>query len=531
MALLIAGTHSGVGKTTVTLAVAAALRQRGLRVAPFKLGPDFLDPTHLAAAAGRPCGNLDLWMLGEDYIRARLAAAEAEADFVLIEAMMGLHDGRGGLSADGSAAEFARRFQVPTLLVVDASAMARSLAALVKGFREFDPQVPLAGILANRVGGPGHVRYLEEALSGEPLPLLGALPADARWHIPERHLGLTMAGEGSIAMNWSDLAVWAEQNINLDRLLALGQAKASPTTDTATLLPSLKNRLLADCAPSAGSSLAGCALEISYSRSTTPNPESPPPTGNEDWKRAAGYGKLPTANSPRARLGIARDAAFGFYYEDNLRLLAAAGAELVEFSPLADPHLPPGLDGLYLGGGYPELHAERFEANLSMRSELRDFARAGKLIYAECGGMMALARSLTLVDGRCFQMAGVLPIDVRMCARLRALGYREVAPLGLGPPASELRLRGHEFHYSEILDADAAAAAPGLPPAWRITYPENPASRSPAASADSMVYSGYRLGAVRAGYIHLHFASCPAFARLLVGQMGKVRMCNQFISD
>ncbi len=458
MALLIAGTHSGVGKTTVTLAIMAALRRRGISLAPFKLGPDFLDPGHLAAAAGRPCGNLDLWMLGRAYVQARLAAAAAAGEFAVIEAMMGLHDGRSGMSAEGSPAEFARRFNLPTLLVVDASAMARSLAALVRGFRDFDPAVPLAGIIANRVGGPGHVRYLEDALAGESLPLLGALPLDPAWKIPERHLGLAMSQEGSPAERWPELAAWAERHLQLDRLLELGR-----------------------CPPVAPAAAAN-------GRPPAAVPAAPNP--------------LPASGPPRLRLGVARDAAFSFYYEDNLRLLAAAGADLVEFSPLRDSRLPPRLAGIYFGGGYPELHAAAFEANRSLRLELREFAAAGRLIYAECGGLMALARSLSDAAGRAYAMAGVLPIDIRMCARLRALGYREVAPLGLGEAAARLRLRGHEFHYSEIVQADS------LPPAWQITWP-----------ADGPPAAGYRLGSVLAGYIHLHFASCPEFPRLLVERM------------
>lgn len=470
MALLIAGTHSGVGKTTVTLAICAALRQRGARVTPFKLGPDFLDPGHLAAAAGRPCANLDLWMLGRDYIRTRLA--EAEDGFPLIEAMMGLHDGRSGASAEGSAAEFAREFQIPAVLVVDASAMARSLAALVKGFREFEAATPLRGVIANRVGGPGHVQFLTQALAGEPLPFLGALPLDAGWKIPERHLGLVQAAEGSPAHDWTKLAAWAEQHLEIERLIEIGQASypASRQASRQTIHPTSQ--------PASATDAAGGP--------------------------AAAMNAADAIRPARVRMGVARDTAFCFYYEDNLRLLAAAGAELVEFSPLSDAHLPAELDGLYLGGGYPELHAAELEANTTWKAELGAFAASGRLIYAECGGLMALGRGLIDASGRNYQMAGLLPITVRMCARLRALGYREVTPLWPEAADAGLRLRGHEFHYSEI-----AAEEEALPPAWRITYPK----------AAEKTTAGYCTGGVVASYLHLHFASCPEFARVLVEKM------------
>ncbi|MGH9481218.1 MAG: cobyrinate a,c-diamide synthase, partial [Terriglobales bacterium] len=390
-ALLLSGTHSGVGKTTVTLGLIAALRARGLKVRAFKAGPDFLDPAHLAAASGAPCLNLDGWMLGAELCRARLAQAAAEgAEVAIVEGMMGLYDGLSGSGETGSTAELAKWLDLPVVLVADASGGARSLAATVLGFRNFDLAVRLTGVIFNRIGGPGHLEYLRQAMASlDGVAFLGGLPADERLHLPERHLGLALPASAPPP------AAWAESHLDLDLLLAQ-------------------------------------AVEVAASHLIPP---SPPPS------------------SPLA-LGLARDEAFCFYYPDNLDLLRAAGLELVEFSPLRDAALPAGVRGLYFGGGYPELHAAALAANAPMRAAVAAFAAAGGFIYAECGGLMYLARSL---EGQ--PMAGVLPCHVTMHSRLQAIGYREVRPVGLNAglgAAANLRARGHEFHYSSLTRADDA---------------------------------------------------------------------------
>ncbi|HUX67600.1 MAG TPA: cobyrinate a,c-diamide synthase [Terriglobales bacterium] len=444
-AFVIAGTHSGVGKTTLTRALIAGLRARGLRVRAFKVGPDFLDPMHLAQASGGECLNLDGWMLGRECCRARLQAAAAASDVAVVEGMMGLYDGLSGASEAGSTAEMAKWLGLPVVLLADASGGARSLAATVLGFQRFDPELALRGVVFNRIGGPGHLQYLREAMQsaalwGRPVPrveppgpagiaLLGGLPADESLHIPERHLGL--ATPASAATLPPD-AAWAEAHLDLDALLALAAEVAPPAAIAA--------------------------------------PRAAP---------------LPP---PRLRLGVARDQAFCFYYPDNLERLRAAGLELVEFSPLRELTLPARVSGLYFGGGYPELHAAALSANAPMRQAVAAFAAAGGFIYAECGGLMYLARSL---DGA--PMAGVLPTAVAMQPRLQAIGYREVCPVGLGAPPA-LRARGHEFHYSRLVGAAAAA----------------PAHRDPSGQPE-----GFHLHNVVASYIHLHFASCPALPGLL----------------
>ncbi|HVA64815.1 MAG TPA: cobyrinate a,c-diamide synthase [Terriglobales bacterium] len=422
-AFVVAGTHSGVGKTTLTLALIAGLRGRGLRVRAFKVGPDFLDPMHLAAASGAECLNLDGWMLGRELCRARLQQAAAGCDVAVVEGMMGLYDGLRGDHEAGSTAEMAKWLGLPVVLLADAAGGARSLAATLLGFQRFDPALPLAGVVFNRIGGPGHLEYLRQAMTAlDGIALLGGCPAEEALHLPERHLGL------SLPAGTAPSAAWAEQHLDLNALLSLA-AEVAPAT-----LPARR------------------------------------------------------AVRPSLRLGVARDEAFCFYYPDNLELLRAAGLELVEFSPLRDLALPEGVRGLYLGGGYPELHAAALSANAAMRAAVAGFAAAGGFIYAECGGLMYLSQALDRAP-----MAGVLPIEIAMQPRLQAIGYREVCPVGLGAPP-ELRARGHEFHYSRLVG----------------DQPHAPAHQDAAGKPE-----GFHLNNVVASYIHLHFASCPLLPAML----------------
>ncbi len=415
---------SGAGKTTIASAVIAALVRRGLTVQPFKIGPDFLDPGHLAAAAGRPCHALDPWLAGEEAVRERAARSAAGADLVVVEGAMGLFDGVDGRSEAGSTAAVAKLLGLPVVLVVDASAAARSLAALVHGFATFDPDLPLAGVVATKVGGTAHVGMIRDALgaAGGPL-LLGALPFDPAAAVPERYLGLHQAAEPgpdgtrlAARERLDRLAALAEQHLDLERLARL---EADP-----------------------GRWPAGAPLLASAA---------------------------PPRHRPAVRIGLAHDLAFSFYYPANLERLEAAGAELVFFSPTADPALPPALDGLYLGGGYPELHAAALAANRSMIESVRDFAAAGRPIYAECGGLLYLADRLVDAAGTPHAMVGALPGAVAaMSAGLVDFGYVEVEtirPTPLGPAGS--RLRGHRFHCSRLVSAPAGAER-----AYRLRRPD-----------------------------------------------------------
>ena len=435
-ALVVAGTHSGVGKTSVTLGLIGALRRRALTVQPFKVGPDFIDPLHHRAASGRDAINLDGWMLEPAANREAFARATADADVAVVEGVMGLYDGSEGRSDRGSTAEMAKLLGLPVILVIDASAMARSAAALIHGYATFDPELLLAGVILNNVGGPGHADLIRDAVAGR-FPILGALPRVPEATIAERHLGLHLPSEIK-SEHRELLADLIDQHLDLDALLQATQAR---------------------------------------------RPEAPPP---------------PEARGTAAvRIGIARDDAFCFYYADNLRLLEEAGAQLIEFSPLHDP-LPTGLDALYLGGGYPELHAERLAANTGVRTSIREFAAAGGPIYAECGGLMYLGDALE-IDGRRHAQCGVLPYTTRMPARL-TLAYVEITTTG-GLFGAGHRARGHVYHHSEIVQE------PTLDRVYEIRTVQGETRAE-----------GYSAGNILASYAHLHFGSSPRVPVAIVAQ-------------
>jgi cobyrinic acid a,c-diamide synthase len=440
-AVIIAGTHSGSGKTTVTLAVLAALVRRGLRVQAFKVGPDFIDPGHHAAVTGRPGRNLDTWLLDPPALSRTYHRGTEGADIAVIEGVMGLFDGRGPDDESGSTADLARLWGLPVILVVDARGIGRSVAALVRGFAGFDERVPIAGVVANRVGSARHASsYLLPALRGtEGVEALGYLVRDERLAIPSRHLGLWTAGDlPDPASLWDALAVAAEASLELDRLVGLA---------------------------------------------------SPP--------RLAGEVSLPFPQpARRVRVGVARDAAFCFYYEDNLDLLRDAGADIVFFSPLEDHQLPEGIERLYLGGGYPELAAEQVANNAAMRKAIRRFHREGGTILAECGGMMASCRELRDAQGRTYPMWDLIPARVAMHTRFTALGYCTIVhdePTCLGPEGTQLR--GHEFHYSSLEPLVPLRYAARL---RRTDRPDKP--------------DGIRCGGLDAGYAHVHLGSNPRCA-------------------
>jgi cobyrinic acid a,c-diamide synthase len=405
--LVIAGTQSGVGKTTITLGLIAALRRRGLTVQPFKVGPDFIDPGHHTQAADRVSRNLDGWMLRQDDNLALFHRHAAAAQVAVVEGVMGLFDGYDGLSEAGSTAQMAKWLGLPVLLVVDARSMARSAGALVHGFATFDTDLALAGVVFNRIGSSTHLHYLRQALSQlDGVKCVGGLPREADLAIPERHLGLFTAEDHPLEeTRLEHLADFLEQNLDLEGLLA-----SLPVLSVPQEIP----------VHSASSSV---------------------------------------------RLGVARDPAFCFYYPENLELLAQFGAELVPFSPLTDQELPDNLHGIYLGGGYPELYAGQLSANTDLKRSIAAQAAAGLPIYAECGGLMYLSREIEDLEGHRHPMAGVLPLKVRMLPRLKALGYREITLTAsglLGPPGT--KARGHEFHYSEI-----AGELGDLPRLYKIT--------------------------------------------------------------
>jgi len=402
---LISAAHKSSGKTTVSVGIAAAARARGLAVRPFKKGPDYIDPLWLARAAGHECRNLDFFLSGPDELRAQFARHACGADLCLVEGNKGLYDGLD-LEGSNSNAALARLLDLPVLLVLDARGMTRGVAPLILGYQAFDPAIRIAGVILNRLGGSRHESKLRAVIEHyTDAEVLGAVHEDEAIAIPERHLGLMPANEAGAA----DKAIAAIANriaaqVDLDRLLAL----------TAT----------------------GLALPVC----------------------------LPARRSAEApvRIGIARDRAFGFYYSDDLEALRAAGAELVAFDTLSTAHLPP-VVGLFIGGGFPECCAAALEANGSLRREIREAIEAGLPTYAECGGLMYLARSITW-KGETRRMVGVLPADVRMHDKPVGRGYVRLAETGaLGwPRAAEPpeTIAAHEFHYSSLenLPADTRYA-------------------------------------------------------------------------
>jgi cobyrinic acid a,c-diamide synthase len=452
--LMVAGTSSGCGKTTLTLALLAALAARGDRLAPFKVGPDFIDPGHHARVTGVASRNLDGWMLSPETNRAIFARGSRKADWAIVEGVMGLFDGYDGRSEAGSTAQLAKWLDLPVLLIVDARSMARSAAALVQGFERFDPGLRFAGVVFNRIGSPRHLTYLREALQGQvAMPCLGGIPREATIAIPERHLGLHTAEDHPLdEAATAGLAALVEEHLDLERLLA---------------------RMAA---------------------------------GTITRRRAA---KNPSKSASDVRIGVARDRAFCFYYPDNLELLANQGAEMVFFSPLTDDRLPQALDGLYFGGGYPELQAERLSANQGLLAAVRNCCHRGMPIYAECGGFMYLCERLTDIHGQAHSMAGCFPFGTRMLPRRKALGYREIETVAASPlgPAG-LVGRGHEFHYSE-LDATNDACT--------MVYAAAPRSDSAPIS------EGYRVHNTLGSYIHLHFGSNPAMAKHFVDNCRRFR--------
>lgn len=442
--LIIAGTHSGCGKTLVALGVLRALTRRGLRVQPFTVGPDFIEPSLLAAAAGRPCRTLDSWMLPHPTVAELLARGAEGAHAAVIEGMMGLYDGYGGTADEGSTAEAARLLGVPVILVVDVGASARSAAATVLGFAAFDPQLTIAGVIANRVGGPRHVETLREALRSSGIPLLGAIPWDDRARIPERRPGFIPSAQAPDAAAEA-LADVVAAHVDLDALLRI--ARTAPPL-------------------------------------VVPGPLAFPPIPG------------PAA----ARIGIARDEAFSFYYQDALEMLEAFGARLVPFSPLRDRSLPEA-DGLYLGGGFPEVYARELEDNAAMRRAVAAAIRSGMPVYAECGGVLYLARDLLDADGRRAAMVGAVPAAARMH---RSLVAHDHVTLEAEGDTLLLRLgeavRAHEFHWSTLEPQEP------LPLAYR--------SRDGRGMADGR--DGFAAGQLLATYAHVHFAAMPEMARRFV---------------
>src|SRR3989338_4163275 len=453
-AFIVAGTHSGVGKTTIAIGLMALLKKRGMAVQPFKVGPDYIDPSYHRLVCGRPSYNLDTWMVGVDGVKRTFAKEMQGADIGIIEGVMGLFDGKDGRDEQGSTAHVAKILKLPVILIVDARSMAMSAGALVYGYERFDPGVKIAGVIFNRVGSVRHYKMLKDAVEAKcKARALGYIPRDEEIILPERHLGLEMIenlklkSQKSKVKKIEDLI---ERFVDVDELLKL---------NTKSEIRNLKSQI-----------------------------------GNR--KSEIGIVKI----------AVARDNAFCFYYQENLDILKQLGAELVSFSPLKDKRLPGNINGIYLGGGDPEVYARRLEANKALRKEIKLLADSGLPIYAECGGLMYLGKGLKDFKGKKYEMVGVFPWVSRMLEKRKSLGYREVRVIDGCPFLKKgQKIRGHEYHYSEI-----DTFSDKIKRVYQFTV----------HGSQVTVKEGYLYKNTLASYIHLHFASNPKFAE------GFVRACS-----
>ncbi len=440
--ILIAGPQSGVGKTSITLGILAGLRARGWHPQSFKVGPDFIDPSLHTAVTGRPARNLDSFLNKEAVNRGLFVRASHGSNLAVIEGAMGLFDGYSGRDLRGSSAHMAQILAAPVILVVDASSSSGSIAALVKGFAEFDASIRIAGVILNRVAGRRHLGWLREALSRLRVPVVGHLFFDSDLHLPERHLGLIPAAEKGPDPAWlRRLGRQLQRQIDWDALIKIARSSGE---------------------------LPGVQSDV-----------------------------FPVKQRPRTSIAVARDAAFCFYYQDNLDMLEAFGAELIPFSPLSDS-LPEKAEGVYLGGGYPELWAKDLAANRRLRQVLASRARTGFPIYGECGGLMYLGKSLKDFQGRRYDMAGILPYRTEMGSRLK-LAYVQVTPKTpalLSAPGEQFP--AHVFHFSNL------APDRGLRYHYRLHDGQSPSR------------DGVMAGNTFASYCHLHFAARPRLAQRFV---------------
>lgn len=439
--VVIAGIHSGCGKTTVTLGLLAGLKKKGLVVQSFKAGPDFIDIGLHSMISGRPSRNLDLWMCGVDYVRRCFLESSEDADISIVEGVMGLYDGKM------STARLAKFLGLPVILVIDAYGMAETAGAIIKGFKK-----DIAGVIFNNVGSEGHFRRLKDSV--DDIKVLGYLPKDQSFEIPERHLGLIVAEEKPLSKeNVERLADAVLNHIDIETIIRLANKSAEVISGESK-------------------------QHLSPLHSLTSSPV----------------------------IAIAYDRAFCFYYEDNLDLLREAGAKIITFSPLKDTSLPQDVDALYIGGGYPELYAEELSKNRSILESIHNRAISGMPVYAECGGLMYLSQGIYDFDGNFFKMAGVFPFETRMKKGRSRLGYRDVQlteDCMLGKNGD--RLRGHEFHYSEIIDGlnGKGEADKG---------PSSLCNLRPIYSVRDMderfiQTEGYLLKNTLASYVHIHFGS------------------------
>ncbi len=453
--LVVSGTHSSVGKSSVATGLMRLLQRRGHSVHPFKAGPDHIDPGHHERACGTPSYNLDSFMCTHGYLRDLFSDRVRGGGITVVEGMMGLFDGAHPKKDMGSTAEIAKLFDLPVLLVFDGQATARSAAALVQGFVNFDPGIRFLGVVANRVNSAGHADILKQAIEHHTaVPFLGHLPQQPELEIASRHLGLHQGfeQEDAIYERWAD---HIERHLDMERLLP---SLTPPTNEKATSAPPAR------------------------------------------WKT--------TKQSGAFSVAVAKDAAFQFAYPDTLDLFRHAGGDVRFFSPLADRALPEGIDWVYLPGGYPESYAPALSANQNMLASIRRFAQQDGVVVGECGGLMVLGKTLTGEDGKTHPMAGLFDFSTTMQNKRLTLGYRTLAFSAERQDAAPLILKGHEFHYSRLVDNR-----------------ETPLMLQAAQEGNAEVRDGFRHNNCFALYMHLYWGSCPDWLRFILQQVenGKQR--------
>ncbi|MBI5417577.1 cobyrinate a,c-diamide synthase [Candidatus Poribacteria bacterium] len=441
--LVISGTKSGVGKTTLVLGIMLALKKRGYSIQPFKVGPDYIDPTYHTEITGRACRNLDTWIIPGEVILELFARQADNVDISIIEGVMGLYDGIKDKD-EGSTAYLAKLINSPVILILDASSMSRSAAAMVLGYKEFDKQIDLRGVILNNIGSENHYNIIKNAIEkNTKIHVLGFLPKEKDMALSERHLGLIPAYEKKVFNNFNEkLLNLIEKNIDIDKLIKISK-----------------------------------------------NTKKFPKFNKTIFKKRQIEKKV--------NIAIARDKAFNFYYEDSLDILKNLGANLIEFSPMNDKKLPYNIDGIYIGGGFPELYASILAKNNGLKKEIYDNAKNGLPIYAECGGLMYLTKELIDFTKKKFSMVGVFNASVNMANSKRALGYVEVKTLKnniLSSVGDENR--AHVFHWSYL---DAVPA--------KTEYSYALVRNDEPVSFDGLIYKN-----VLASYVHIHFASNIKFA-------------------
>ena len=447
--ILIAGTNSGCGKTTVTAGVLAALVKKGHSVQPYKVGPDYVDPMFHSFVTGRYSRNLDSWMLDEKVVTHLLLKNVSGADIAFVEGVMGLYDGYGGYSTTGSSAHVSGIIKAPIILVVNGEGASLSISAIIRGFIDFDNDVDIKGVIINNIKSESHYLMLKETIEEHTgVMVVGYLLKSAQYSLTSRHLGLVPQGEiGNLKEKVDMLGEEVLKTIDLELIMKI--AKDSQSIDNSFHDTAWSNER--------------CSL--------------------------------------RPKIAVANDKAFNFYYKDSLELLEDMGAQLLYFSPLEDIRLPEDISGLYLGGGYPEVFSKDLEENRAMRKSVREAVCGGLPTYAECGGLMYLTESITDMEGKAFSMAGVIPGKSRMTSRLQRFGYVELEIEAGSVLSSEgQKVRAHEFHYSQTVAEDVMSLAYNV-------------SKHRRGKEVMTWKCGYKMHNLLAGYPHIHLWANPKLAK------------------